>query len=257
MKRIRTLSDPPQGLATYLEECANGKVGWELFRDHSAGVSYRELAQTLVALQHGLCGYCEIDLIATDRQVEHVIPRSDPSRGTTEELNCDNMIACCLGGTAKNLHGTEAADDDERFLEPARRNISCGQAKDQTRDPAFVDPRTLPELPSVVKVNPNGEIEADSFACATCGVDATHVNRTIEILGLNVDRLRSSRAKHWSALSRNWSDYFDDRDVMEAAARSELLPQSNGHLPRFFTTSRSYFAPYGESILQQNVHRWV
>ena len=113
-------------------------------------------------------------------------------------------------------------------------------------------PGPLPALPSVTKVYPNGRIEADVRACARCEVDADRVNRTIEILSLNVERLRVPRERRWRALSRNWSHYFDDPDVMESAACSELLPDQDGDLPRFFTTNRSYFGSYGERLLEQD-----
>ena len=257
MKRIRTLRDPTRGLATYRDNCQNGQASWEGFRNHAASSSYRDLVATLGTLQHGLCGYCEIDLKESDRQIEHVIPRSDPNRGPSEALNPGNMIACCRGGAATNLHGPNAAADEERYRQPVKRNLSCGQAKGEKSEAAFVDPRTLPALPSVTKVYPNGRIEADVNACARCAVDAGNVNRTIEILRLNVERLRLPRERRWRALSRNWSPHFDDPEVMESAARSELLPDQNGDLPRFFTTSRSYFGLHGERSLEQDTRLWV
>ena len=197
----------------------------------------------------------------TDRQVEHVIPRSDPNRGNSEELNHGNMIACCLGGAAKNLHGPDAAGDQMRFLAPAKRNVSCGQAKGETVDEAFADPRSLPPLPAVVRVYPDGRMDADQDACERSGVNTEFIRRTIEILGLNVDRLRVARRSHWDALTRSWINDIDDDESVEAAmisaARSELLPNENGRLHTFFTTSRSYFAPYGERILQQSTDKWV
>ena len=144
MKRIRTLLDPTRGLATYRDECQDGQASWEGFRNHAASSSYRKLVATLATLQRGLCGYCEIDLKESDRQIKHVIPRSDPNRGPSEALNPGNMIAC-----------------------------------------------------------------------------------------------------------------YNDPDVMEFAARSELLPDQNGELPRFFTTSRSYFGLYGERCLKQDTRLWV
>ena len=257
MKPIRKLRDPTQGLAAYVEECTDGEASWEGFRNHAAGASYRELVESLTTLQRGLCGYCEIDLIEADRQVEHVIPRSDTNIGASEELNHGNLIACCLGGTARSRHGPAAAGDEERFLEPPKRNLSCGQAKGENNEAWFLDPRTLPALPSVTKVNLTGEIQPDQNACAHSGVDPERVRRTIELLGLNVERLRRPREKRWNALNRNWNEHFDDRDVMDAAARAELLPAPNGDLPRFFTTARSYFGPLGDGVLQQHTDQWV
>ena len=257
MKPIRELTDPTQGLAAYVEECTGGEDSWEGFRNHAAGASYRELVKSLTTLQRGLCGYCEIDLTETDRQVEHVIPRSDPDRGASKELNCNNMIACCLGGTARNLHGPDAIGDEGRYPEPVKRNLSCGQAKGEANDAEFVDPRTLPPLQAVIKVYLDGKIEADREACDRCEVDADHVTRTIAILGLNIERLRLFRERRWSALNQNWRAYFDDPHVMESAARAELLPAPNGDLPRFFTTARSYFGPLGDGVLQQHTDQWV
>ena len=81
--------------------------------------------------------------------------------------------------------------------------------------------------------------------------------RTIEIVGLNVERLRLLREKRWQALNHNWREHFDDPDTVESAACSELLPTPGGQLQRLFTTSRSYFAPFGERILEQNTGQWV
>ena len=203
------LDDPTPGLSAYLDECQDGKATWEGFRNHSASTSYRQLVESIATLQRGLCGYCEINLTESDRQIEHVIPRSDHRRGISEALQPGNMIACCLGGAATSLHGPDTAGDAERYRQPVQCNLSCGQAKGEKSDAAFVDPRTLPALPSVTKVYPTGVIEADIHACVRRGVDAGRVNRTIEILGLNVARLRLARQKHWSALTRKWRPVSD------------------------------------------------
>ena len=99
MKRIQSLNNPTAGLDSYLAEEGNGAKDWDGFRSHDAGVSYRLFAEALVDIQHGLCGYCEIDIDERDRQVEHVVPRSDPKHGVAHILHYANMIACCKGGT--------------------------------------------------------------------------------------------------------------------------------------------------------------
>ena len=256
MKRILKLCDPTPGLAAYLRQCPDGEASWEGFRDHRnhSGVSaHHEILAALATLQHGLCGYCEIDLKELDRQVEHVIPRSDPAQGSSEALNAGNMIACCLGGSARNRFGPDAAGDDDRYRWPAKRHLSCGQKKGEDSIP--VDPRMLPALPSVITVTSEGKIMADAQTCARRGFDACMVTRTIDVLGLNVERLRRAREKRWNALNRIWRKHFDDPDVMAEAARSELLP-GDASLRRFFTTSRSWFGDYGERVLHQD-RRWV
>ena len=250
MKRIQRMNNATAGLAAYLAEKGNEAKDWDGFRSHDAGASYRQLAEALMDIQHGLCGYCEIDIVEVERQVEHVVPQSDPQQGVANALDYANLIACCKGGTLRT-------EDDERRRNPVKRNRSCGEAKGDLVDADFIDPRSLPSLPSLLRVNFEGRIEADMDACETCGIAADKVEKTIESLGLNVERLRRAREARWNALSENWKSHFDNRTVMAAAARSELLPDSVGSLAKFFTTNRSYFAPQSEDILEEPPQAWV
>ena len=256
MKRIRGLDAPTPGLTAYLG-CDGDAADWDGFRSHAAGASYRELLKRLIALQHGLCAYCEIDLRDGDHQIEHVVPRSEPDCGAERSLDGDNLIACCKGGSSRNEFGPDARTDDERFLQPSKRNISCGEKKGNDWDAHFVDPRTLPAQPSLLRVGYDGRIEANQAACEEAEHSAETVNSTIELLGLNVERLRVARERRWRALEDNWREHLDDFELMEAAARGELLPQADDHLPRFFTTSRSYFEPWGEAILEEEPREWI
>ena len=252
MKRIRRLQGPIPGLAQYRKQ-ADPAASWRGYRSHSAGSTrYREIVGRLADLQHGLCGYCEIDLREKDRQVEHVIPVSDPTRGAAHELDAGNMIACCRGG---------ASDDSNVRLDPERfppSEKSCGHAKGGNVDPAFVDPRTLPDLPSLTRVRPDGRIEADTSACEAAGWSANSVEKTIRILGLNVQRLRRARRDYWSNLARQMPKYRDhpNPNAMRDWARSRLLPQ-NGSLPKFFTANRSYFGELGEGVLAEEPRDWI
>lgn len=250
------LNEPPQGLARYLHAEYDNR-SWEGFRDYKTGDAYRELVDSLVDVQHGLCGYCEIDLSCLDRQVEHVVPRSDRNRGPARALDHTNMIACCTGGTSRNLFGPDAYDDEDRFFSPPSRNISCGQAKGNDSHAGFLDPRVLPGFPSLMRVRFGGRIEPDEMACKGSGFTAEDVSKTIEILGLNVERLRLAREKHWNALNDSWNQHLEDFAVMEAAARSELLPNEHGQLTRFFSTNRAYFESYGEGVLAEQPQPWI
>ena len=73
MKRIRTMAEPTPGLAHYLGEAE--EPSYDEFRSYRQGDAYQELIDRLTELQRGLCGYCEIDLLGSDRQVEHVAPQ--------------------------------------------------------------------------------------------------------------------------------------------------------------------------------------
>ena len=123
---------------------------------------------------------------------------------------------------------------------------------------ALLDPRTLPTLPSLLRVLFDGRIEADPEACAVANIPVERVRKTVEALGLNVERLRLARENRWRRLVDAWQEYHNDPEVMEAAARSELLPSlAESSLHRFFTTSRSYFAEPGARVLAENPAAWV
>lgn len=201
-------------------------------------------------LQHGLCGYCEVDIRERDRQVEHVIPQSDPQHGAAHALDPSNLIACCKGGTLQT-------DDETRRLDPVKRNRSCGEAKGDRIDAEFVDPRTLPDFPSLVRVHFDGRIEADADSCNSFGLPVAKIEKTIEILGLNTERLRRARESRWNALSDIWASEFDFPALIEAAAKEELLPDEGNRLTRFFTTSRSYFGAYAEKVLSEPPQDWI
>ena len=251
MKCIRTLNNCPPGLENYLN-CEDDGAHWQGFRDHNASASYKELMETLSKFQHGLCGYCEIKLTELNRQIEHVIPQSDPQHGPAKSLDVTNMIACCKGGSFSDWSG-----DEDRYREPAKKNLSCGQKKDDSINADFVDPRKLPALPSLMKVRPNGEIRVNANECSSAGIAPERVTDTIEVLGLNVERLRWAREKRWKALKNSWNSHWDDLDLMNAAARVELLPDGEKDLLKFFTTTRSYFGPLAERVLEQQPQEWI
>ena len=203
------------------------------------------------ALQHvqkGLCGYCEIDIRDGDRQVEHFIPRSEPSVGSARSLDVTNMIACCQGGTSYN---GSVRGDQERRRSPVGDNVSCGQSKDKTT--GMVDPRCIPSVRSLMRVLPDGRVVSDKANCASANVSSQWVEQSIGVLGLNVERLRVARERRWNALQDVWGAYFtqEGRELLAAAARMELLPNTVGQLSKFFSTTRSYFGMAGEQVLRR------
>ena len=50
-------------------------------------------------------------------------------------------------------------------------------------DTDFIDPRALPALPSLIRVNFDGRIGADTAACEIGGIAVDKVEKTIAILG--------------------------------------------------------------------------
>ena len=244
MKRIIALICSPPGLANYLAGGAD-PTDWDRFYNCPSG-AYRELRNALAKRQHGLCGYCEVRLQEPDMQVEHVIPKNQQTGDPARALDYTNLIACCLG-VASGKRG--------------RTNQSCGQAKNATNDPNFADPRNLPALPGLFRVDlHSGKIMVDTEACAGAGFCANDIERTIIILGLNAPRLKQERLNRLDNLYQIANGHLSDSDFeefVETWARQELLPNSNGVLPGFFTTSRSYFAPLSEQILAEPPQPWI
>ena len=250
MKKIRSLEGPTSGLEAYLDDDVIETKDWGEFRSHEGGNSYSQLVEALVEIQHGLCGYCEIDITNTDRQVEHVIPQSHPKHGAKLALDYRNLIACCKGGTLQTI-------DKTRWLDPVKRNRSCGEAKENKTHTKFIDPRKLPAIPSLIKVIYDGRIQPDKAACKRTGIAVDTVETTIELLGLNCERLRRARENRWNVLSDNWASVIDEPKIIEAAARGELLANRKNRLPKFFTTNRSYFDYYGEKVLSEDPMDWI
>ena len=252
MKVIRKLGVPTPGLADYLT-CVGDDSDWNEFRSHEAGASYNELRDVLTENQHGLCAYCEIALESRHRQVEHVIPRSDARPGKAKALDIANMVASCMGGTVE----VRSADEDEAlYRKPVARNMSCGQAKGERHDECFIDPRVLPVAPPLARVSENGNIEVDEVACRHAGMPPERMERTIEVLNLNADRLRSARARRWIDLVEV-SGAIEGEEEMDAWVRFALKPDENGLLTPFFTTTRCYFAPLSERILDEKPRSWI
>ncbi len=242
MKKIREVNESTPGLAEYLN-IVRANANWTEFCSHNSGASRNELMDALAQNQHGLCAYCEIAIPAWPRQIEHVIPQSDDEMGKSKALDIANLVACCVGGTESKAS--------------KRGGTSCGQAKGNQNDENFIDPRLLPARPSLIKVLSDGLIEVDEKACESEGIPTARVRRTIDdILNLNAERLRLARTKYWNELVER-SGQFDGPDKMNAWIRSVLIPEEEGQLTPFFTTTRSYFTPRSESILAQQPQTWI
>ena len=257
MKAVGQLDSPTPGMTDYLSQ-EQSQPTFRKFHDYDNGSAYRELRDTLAETQHGLCGYCEINLLKDDLQIEHFIPQSAGEEGQRRAVDHSNMIACCKGGDQANLFGTDTAcPDSERYIVPMKKSRSCGTARGNTVSPDLIDPRTLPPLPSLFRVQIDGRIVPDPRACAQHGIQESRVERTIEILALNVRRLKANRAAKWENLNEVWGEDLNDPHMAELAAKTELLPDAAGQLPKYFTTSRSYFSATGENVLAREPKSWI
>lgn len=236
-------------------------MNWRSFRRDDQA-AYQELRGNLIAIQHGLCGYCEISLRSDsgicDTQVEHIIPQSESEHGKAQALNYDNLIASCRGGTEWSLFGANThTPDPERYLPPQSDSTSCGQAKRDAYPADFVDPRLLPAFPALFRVNSEGVIEEDENAGAVSGIAVCRVKATAALLGLNVARLQRARRSQWEGLTDALARCIGVPGATERLARQMLLPDSDGNLHKFFTTSRSRLGALGERILEEPPQAWI
>ena len=177
MKRAAGLPSTPDGLLRFRTDKSATQT-WTGFGSFEAGAAKRELTRDLVTCQFGLCCYCEISLREDDIQLEHFIPRSDPSVGAALEPDERNLLAACKGGSNANFAASTRLPDPSRFLPPVRSNLSCGSAKGDRPAAQFLDPRTLPARPPLVRVDLEGALLVDPEACASAGSRQTVSRRT-------------------------------------------------------------------------------
>jgi uncharacterized protein (TIGR02646 family) len=248
MKPVLGLPGPPPGLERFCGDPSQPQ-NWETFENFESGVAKLEVANALANSQRGLCCYCETTLISGDRQVEHVVPKSDPLHGLALAVDATNMLASCKGGTER-IFAADALDDPARYLPPVRDNMSCGQRKGKT---VVMDPRTLPTVRSIFVVTADGKILTNPEVCNEHGIATIEAEQAIIELGLNVERLRIQRAEIMTSLS----SLPVDAEILDALARGTLLPDESGQLRPWFTTTRSFFRELAESILAQPPQDWI
>lgn len=259
MKRIAGLDAQPPSLTLFHNDPGIENT-WDALRNHTA---YMDLKTALVVQQHGLCAYCEIDLVPDDTSIEHVVPRSDRAQGAALSCDADNMLAICRGGGNVAVYGPMVRQPDlSRVLPPVERNLSCGQSKRNRPASDFLDPRRVPGDPSLMNIEESGRIGSEQKACESHAIDPAVVDNHIVGLGLNVERLRIRREAIWLELAASFSIFADlpeeDRaDHLTMLAESQLLPNRDGRLAPFFTTARSFFGPLAEAILAAPPQSWI
>lgn len=244
MKRIRTLKTAPPGLSRYRSQ-QGASARWREFREFEEGAARVELIETLTQLQHGLCGYCEIDLTPTDRLIEHFVPRSDSLRGAQLEFSPKNTLASCQGGSSHTRDGGHRHVDR-----------TCDQAKGAHWSPDLLDPRRIPDQPALMLVEPDGTIVPDPRACRRVGVTPERVSGTIEVLNLNAPRLKEIRKEVWDEMDQLWSRVADPGQLRQVM-RFLLLPRKDGRLRPWFSTMRSFFGESAELVLSRESPRWI
>jgi len=258
MKKVKQLESVPASLQDFLREYPPEKrevKDWKAF-GNEGGSAKSELIQALDSIQHGLCAYCEIELVKQtdkepiyDRQIEHFHPKSDIYGDIDWMFEISNLFAACQGGSQIHIFGEESRfEDNERCLEPYKKNYSCGEAKkDDNLDNIILKPSELPDSPSLFVVFDDGTISINVDACYQAGIDLTKASETIKRLNLDCVRLRNARQAIWEQLNDElaieWDSLGDeatddDFEAMLAQMADEILEPP---LPAFLTTIRSFF----------------
>lgn len=212
-----------QSVATFqkTDPCDEGlseNIRWTRFAD-----AFRELVacarEILANNQHGLCAYCECETAPSQRQIEHVIPKSASSAANDYTLDFGNMVMCCLGGTAKT---PATAGETKR---QRRQNHSCGEAKGNTELP--FSPYHLPSFPLFEPRSMSSKevaFQADNEACQRAHIPAADVERTIELLNLNCPRLKRARYAVWACIEDDILNIVCDASLDESG-RDLLLQE--------------------------------
>jgi uncharacterized protein (TIGR02646 family) len=237
---------PPAEFVAWVS--AHPNASWDEFRDAQQGILYNRTRDSLTGHQRGLCAFCEINLIESDREIDHWHPQSDTAGPTNWALNFDNLQACCLGGTSQG-HLTTEMTAGNRYLEPVRENLSCGAKKGELCPEGVIyRPSDLPRQRSVFFVDFEGRMHADNQVCMAHRLSQQTAMQTIQELGLDCARLRRSRAAWWDEVSKSILSLHHEY-TREEIARRFLSADAAGRLPKFFTTLRSMFGRAADPIV--------
>lgn len=249
MKKINK-SLPPNPLTDFYS--SNKQGGWEDFRNHLASKSYDETKDIIFKDQHGLCGYCEDYLLNLDkskRQLEHFHDKSDKDLSITNwALDWNNVFGVCNGGS------------DQGAIHPTPRNLSCDAYKNHCLKSAhtegvYINPLNAPYAPIFAFDKATGRLEPNIIICDSLNSYQPNkyadfrelVEKTIEILNLNCDRLNSNRLK----VLHEYNRIITVARKKNNPAMLKSLPEywlKNKSLP-FFTVRRCLLGPEAENYL--------
>ncbi len=249
MKKIFKGTEPSL-LSTYRSTYPNNK--WVQFRNNN-----KRRIQTQVQLkndQNGICAYCEIDLREKDAtgesdfRVEHFHPKDDSSTSHNWNLDWNNLLGCCHGGSQRNV-----TDAIIRF---SSHDNSCDiPKKNKNLDGVILNPLQLPAFPALFSCNrSSGLLIVNVANCQQAGVAETKAQQTICELKLDAPRLNRFRATVLNALYSQLQLKLSTGSTLEQAcsqlAQAHLCKNSQQHWPAFFTSIRSYLGKEAEQHLQ-------
>jgi uncharacterized protein (TIGR02646 family) len=210
--------------------------------------TYDAIRTTLLSDQKGLCAYCEMALTTENRSVEHFIPCEISTKEKNHDLDWSNMLAVCLdpGGLEKT---------NSQPIKIEKSDFCCGKKKNNfVPDGRLLNPLELPVSRLFRFNSEDGRIEPDDMACQQIGIPLENLEFTIEMLNLNVTRLREKRLAVIETIIETLNELDDgiidpidlDRQVAEI-----YFGDGTKNWPRFFTTIRWVLKEGAEQHLKE------
>jgi len=240
----------PEKLASYRHD--NPQGSWANCKKNKK--RHVEIRHRLLADQGGLCAYCEIDLLAkteleeADFRVEHFHPKSDKNTGKNWGLDWGNLLACCHGGSQRNV-----VDAENRFSSP---DNSCDVPKrDKGLTGLILNPLQLPAFPNIFQYSRStGKMTPHSVHCQAENINFTLAQKTIDKLRLNANRLNRLRKPVLDKQNDELRKMIAQGDSIESArerlAKAYLVKNSDDNWPKFFSALRSYLGTAAENQLE-------
>jgi uncharacterized protein (TIGR02646 family) len=229
MKNVRK-SPEIEELKKYKNQYSSQFRRWKQLKKNKD--TFDSIRDTLASDQKGLCAYCEMSLHENNRSVEHFIPCNQSTKENNHDLDWQNMLAICLppGGVK---------DDDLQNSNLPHNSPCCGKKKDgEIPDSRLLNPLTLPTSRLFKFSSEDGEIKPNEIACLKAGIPIENVQFTIDILALNVPRLKDQRLVVIDEINKELDDEMIDINDLEEKIAAEYFGNGTGNWPRFFTTIR-------------------
>lgn len=253
MKRVVKGPEPPS-LLDYRDAFHHST--WESMKDdaaHHGDLAYQDCRAQALADQHCLCAYCErtIEPDTPHRyRVEHFHSKADRSGQHNWALDWQNMLVCCDGG-----------EQEGSWAEPLPENLSCDAAKNYHEqrghlaapvEEALLNPLELPAFPNLFwfdkatcTLHPNAE------SCASAGVDTSKVQRTLDMLQLNCQRLTRLRHKILINIDQNKKVLRQKHIPLEEIDAQLVRRYFASGCPEFFTSLRCCLGQCAEEQLKR------
>ena len=250
MKKVLK-GDEPELLYNY--RMINPNRNWERFRQSKARKD--AVKANIISHQGGLCAYCEIDLKLAppdmdeedDFRVEHFHPKSDSTTSHNWNLDWNNLLGCCHGGS-----NSDVTDADDRFTSP---DNSCDVPKGNNNwDDVILNPLDIPASPALFSfARSDGSMVVNEELCRVAHVDSTKAQQTIDKLLLDSNRLKRLRETVLNnvnyQLQRKMASGMSLDEARADLAKRLLRKNSDGCWPKFFTAIRYYLGDAAERQL--------